>query len=83
MTAETRAAQFAATARRHGVLDEDGEIMTEEEALRAIEAVCDRQAEEDGRYPNISSEQVWSWVEALVLDRFGYDADAFEGVVLV
>ena len=83
MSAETRAAQFASRANRHGVLNEDGDPMTEADALAAIEAVCDREAEEDGRYPNLSSEQTWHWVEALVLDRLGYDAEAFEGVVTV
>lgn len=83
MSAATRAAQFCSAANRHGVLNEDQEPMTEQDALQAIEAVCEREAEEDGRYPNLSSPVTWHWIESLVLDRFGYDADAFEGVVTV
>jgi hypothetical protein len=59
------------------VTDEDGEPMTEAEAERAIQAVAEKIADEEGRFPNLDREDVWSEVEALVLDRFGADPDAF------
>ncbi|HEY5785241.1 MAG TPA: hypothetical protein VIT65_10730 [Microlunatus sp.] len=71
------AVRFAEACNRWGVTDEDDERMTPEEADLAIQAVCETLASQDGRWPNLGHADVWHEVEALVLDRFGADPDAF------
>jgi hypothetical protein len=75
-----RALEFADKANTHGVVDEDGNAMTTQVAVEAIASVCETIALRDGlSLPvNVDHAHVWDEVETLVLDRFGYDPDAFD-----